>query len=405
MAEFVKLRNQVKHYEWGSPLWIPRLLGTSQDGRPWAELWMGSHPAAPSQAIRIDGEIGLGELIAGDPRRYLGTKTAEKWGALPFLFKLLAAERPLSIQAHPNKHQAGEGFTRENNAGLALDAPARNYKDPNHKPEIICALVPFTGMCGFRPPDEIRRLLAAFLAPAPVSLRDAFSPLMRALETPNDAGALRDFFSALFSLSPAAREELSAHIRRHPAADSNRLEAEQWELMRRFAELYPNDPALVSPLYLNIFHLEPGEAVFLRAGVLHAYIHGFGVELMANSDNVLRGGLTSKHVDVPELVNVLDFNPHTPEIIKTPEPSPACFRYPVRTEEFSLQRLSGSGGAAAFAESGPAICIVTEGELILDGERDSMRVLQGESVFIPPGHPGAALTLRGNYTLYAASLP
>jgi mannose-6-phosphate isomerase len=361
-----------------------------------------------------EGSRGLGELIAEDPRRYLGAQTAEQWGELPFLFKLLAAEHPLSIQAHPNRRQAAEGFARETRAGIPPDAAERNYKDPNHKPEIICALAPFTGMCGFRPPDTIRRLLSAFLAPAPAALRNAFSPLMQALEDRDETRALRDFFIALFALAPGAREALTAHIRNQSAGGPD---AEQVELMRLFAERCPHDPALVSPLYLNLFHLAPAQALFLPAGVPHAYLHGFGLELMANSDNVLRGGLTSKHVDIDELVNILDFHPHTPRCISLPEPSPARFRYPAQAEEFSLQRICGGGSesfasafaesfasanAAAFAESGPVIGIVTEGELLLGGRNRSITVSRGESVFIPPGAP---LTLRGAYTLFTASLP
>jgi mannose-6-phosphate isomerase len=404
MAELFKLGNQVKHYEWGSAEWLPRLLGMSNnEGRPWAELWMGSHPASPSR-VSLDGkEISLGELIAGDPLYYLGEKGAAQYGALPFLFKLLAAEKPLSSQAHPNQAQAREGFARENAAGLAPDAPNRNYKDPNHKPEIICALTPFTGMCGFREPAEIRRLLAAFLAPQSQAapLRESLAPLFSALETAAPGAALRNFLAALFGLSALAREELTRYILSRKDADTA-----EWKLMRRAAELYPHDPALIAPLYLNLFSLAPGEAVFLRAGILHAYIHGLGVELMANSDNVLRGGLTPKHVDVPELTRVLDFSPFKPAILKPAGASPARFRYPSDCEEFSLSVMRGAGGESFFAETGPAIGVVTDGELRIDGEHDGISLAKGESVFIPAGKPDKRpLALRGNYTFYAASLP
>lgn len=409
MTEWYTLRNQVKQYEWGSPDWIPRLLGQpNQDKRPWAELWMGSHPAAPSTAVLPAGEIDLGELIARNPHGCLGRQTAETYGGLPFLFKLLAAERPLSIQAHPNLAQARGGFARENAAGLPLNAPNRNYKDPNHKPEIICALTPFTGMCGFRHPAEIRRLLAAFLqpegTPAPAALRDGCAPLFSALQTDDVSAALRRFLAALFGLSEAARTALTGFIRGAAAGGggaNSAISPAQWELMSRFAELYPGDPALIAPLYLNVFTLAPGEAVFLRAGVLHAYIHGFGVELMASSDNVLRGGLTPKHVDVPELTQVLDCCPMQPDIIR-PDNS-ARFRYPSPCGEFSLLALRGGDGETVFAENGPAICIVTEGELAIRGAGGGAVVQRGESVFIPPGKPaGSSLVFRGNYTLYAA---
>jgi mannose-6-phosphate isomerase len=426
MPEFFKLRNQVKHYEWGSPRWIPRLLqAADEDGRPWAELWMGSHPGAPSLAGAGSGAISLGELIAGDPVWCLGSKGAERYGELPFLFKLLAAEKPLSIQAHPNLAQAREGFARENRAGLAADAPNRNYRDANHKPEIICALTPFTGMCGFREPREILRMLTALAAPAPVSLREGLAPLLSSLQEPEsrdadgaapaNTHALRNFFAALFGLSAPARTELTAYILgaaggAGDAETGGGLSPLQWELMGRFAELYGGDPALIAPLYLNVFSLRPGEAVFLKAGVLHAYVHGFGIELMANSDNVLRGGLTPKHVDVPELMKVLDFSPHRPAILPAPSANtggiPACVTYPAPCDEFSLSVMRGTGEEAAFAPAGPAICVVTRGAALITGEQDEARLSQGESVFIPAGAPGKIPPrFRGNYTIYAAALP
>jgi mannose-6-phosphate isomerase len=218
---------------------------------------------------------------------------------------------------------------------------------------------------------------------------------------PTPAAALRNFLDALFGLSLPAREALTQCVL------SAQGEGGEWELMREFARQYPNDPAIIAPLYLNVFHLEPGEAIFLNAGILHAYIHGFGVELMANSDNVLRGGLTPKHVDVPELMNVLDFTPMQPRIIK-PEPDSGCFTYPAPCEEFSLTVMRGDGDAAQpanWAQNTPAIVIVTEGEAALCGTV----LKQGEAAFIPArGESGKAadpLVLQGHFTLYAASVP
>jgi mannose-6-phosphate isomerase len=396
MSEFYRLRNQARHYDWGSPVDIPRLMGVTADGALWAELWLGSHSGSPSMALTDSGEISLGELIAGDARRFLGEKTTERYGALPFLLKLLAAEKPLSIQAHPNLAQAREGFERENQAGLAPDSPKRNYKDPNHKPEIIAALTPFTGLCGFRGVDEIRGLLDVFLEPSPPVLREGFAPLIRAL---SNREPLRDFLAGLFILSQAARRALTEYVL------SSRVRGCELQLMRDLALLYPGDPAVIAPLYLNVFRLEPGEAVFLEAGILHAYIHGFGVELMANSDNVLRGGLTGKYVDVPELMKILDFNPFKPRIIA---PNADCFSYPAPCEEFSLARIRGSGGAAetsfgAAAFGSPLICVVTEGELTVATRDRETVVKRGESLFIPPVKNGEKpLSLKGNFTLYAA---
>jgi len=399
MTNFYKLRNQIKHYNWGSPDFIPRLMGLVSNGEPYAELWMGSHAGSPSLVSLPSGEMSLEELIARDPRSYLGEKTAERYGALPFLFKLLAAEKPLSIQAHPNLAQAREGFERENRAGLAQDAPNRCYRDSNHKPEIICALTPFTGMCGFRSPDEIWRLLSIFLDSAPASVREGFTPLLQALEIPNPTIALRIFFQTLFTISQELREALTKFI-----LSVHDTENCEWELMRDFARLYPGDPAMIAPLYLNVFRLEPGEAFFLKAGVLHAYTYGFGIELMADSDNVLRGGLTSKHIDIPELIKVLDFNPLKPQVIK-PETNFSCFTYPTPCEEFSLTVMRGTGGMinipSAFAQSA-SIGIVTDGEVSISG----MVLKQGESAFFPPANSREKpLVLQGHFTLYIASVP
>jgi mannose-6-phosphate isomerase len=411
--EFLELQNPVKHYEWGSSQWIPQLLGKEDpEGRPWAEMWMGSHPGSPSR-VSLDGmEFSLGDLIATDPPYYLGNQAAAQYGALPFLLKLLAAEKPLSIQAHPSLPRAQEGFQRENIAGLALGDPCRNYKDPNHKPEIICALTPFTGMCGFREPGEIRQLLESFLeiSKEPAfdentlsALRKGIMPLLRALQEADSAAALKNFLDALFSLNADAREGLSRYIRAFTPGTSGNCDvsAKQWELMLRFAEQYPDDPAVISPLYLNIFQLEPGEAVFLNPGTLHAYIHGFGVELMANSDNVLRGGLTPKHIDLDELQKVLDFKPCMPEILK-PQSQSLRYAYPTPCREFSLSVMHGTGEETSFCEKGPVICIITSGELEIQGKETRAFIPAGGSVFIPAS---AALRFRGNYAVYAASLP
>jgi mannose-6-phosphate isomerase len=464
MCVIYKLKNQVKHYDWGSPKWIPQLLGADNTlCEPWAELWMGVHPGAPSQ-VSIDSgdggsdnrEITLDTLIARNPRLYLGKEVAEEFGALPFLFKLLAAAKPLSIQAHPSLEQARAGWQRENEQGLAQDAPNRNYKDNNHKPEIICALSPFTAMCGFREPGEIVALMEKFFGTAPRSLQQGLLGLKTALaETAMDKEivqgtaaetlavaqslALKFFLKALFSLSKETRQELTAYIRKMDTAPAKEC-APEWENIRRFAELYPGDPGIIAPLYLNLLKLAPGEAVYLNAGVLHAYIDGFGVELMANSDNVLRGGLTPKHVDVDELMQALDFHPLKPEILKPQIPeakkpkaerpktsSPDFSRYITPCREFSLAVMKSKGERQAFP-GGPAIIIVTQGsvKIIADSNRGSPgeneeRVLhQGESAFIPAGEtelaelhcrprPGKqsvhALSFEGDYTLYAAVLP
>jgi mannose-6-phosphate isomerase len=402
------LENSIKHYDWGSAQWIPRLLRRDNPGgEPWAELWMGVHPAAPSALKDWSGKKSLAQLIAGDPPRYVGKEGAANFGGLPFLFKLLAAARPLSIQAHPGKEQARRGWQRENEQGIALDAPERNYKDDNHKPEILCALSPFTALCGFRPPHDIAALLGAYFAGAPLSLRDGMAPLRDSLENPGGQSRfpLRDFLTGLFGLSAELRKELTAYASTQVQSPTG-IDGNIWPLIRRLAELYPADPGILAPLYLNLIHLESGQAIYLPEGILHAYIDGFGVELMANSDNVLRCGLSFKHVDLDELVNVLYFHPFMPDLLEAPSETgpadPAVFTYPCPCKEFSLSVIRNFQGS--FPIPGPAIVIVISGRLRAAAETGGPWELgPGESAFIPPLQDPPVFS--GTYTLYAASLP
>jgi mannose-6-phosphate isomerase len=402
MDRVFKLINRIKHYDWGSPEWIPRLLGRENpEGKPWAELWMGVHPEGPSELLFEDRQIPLSRLLRDNPA-YLGS--AAPLGTLPFLYKLLAAARPLSIQAHPDREQARSGWERENLRGIPPDAPERNYRDSSHKPEILCALSPFKAMCGFREPEHIRFFLEAFVRTAPASLRKSMTPLEDALKTGGDAG-LRAFLEALFDLPGAARESLGAYAARFSPGESHPESRQEWELVAYFAGLYPRDPAILSPLYLNLIKLDPGQAIYLPAGVLHAYVYGLGVELMASSDNVLRGGLTPKHIDIPELTRILMFSPFMPEILDPAAgggENPDFFRYPAPCGEFSLSRRWGGGKGERYAEEGPSIVLLTEGRALLSRGGASLSLEGGESAFIAAGTE-VELKLRG--TLYAAALP
>jgi mannose-6-phosphate isomerase len=409
-----RLKPETKHYDWGSPVWIPRLTGERNDtGEPYAELWLGVHAGGPSQVLAGAGneERPLAELIGEDPRFYLGKETADAFGTLPYLFKLLAAAKPLSIQAHPNSAQAREGFERENRANIPLDAPERNYKDPNHKPELLCALTPFRAMAGFRQPDEIEKLLGAFACPA-------LAPLVAALRQAREGGeaeSCRAFLGSLLRIGTEARQEITAHIRQRIAEiEQDAPEyTREWRMIAAFAALFPGDPAVIAPFYLNVIDLLPGEAVFIPAGILHAYVEGFGVELMAASDNVLRGGLSPKHIDVPELLGILTPEPWKPAVWKAAGGDCGFFSYPVSCKEFVLSVMRGIGsdaafsGEAAFGAEGPAIIIVTEGELLLtfhDG-RPPLRLHAGEAAFIAAAEDRAGFHFSGAYTLFAASPP
>src|SRR6056297_1737981 len=322
------LKNEIQDYAWGSYSFIQDLLGFEQTETPWAELWMGAHPKAPSR-VRVNDEWqALDRLIEQSPEEILGPRTAKRFhNTLPYLFKVLSAEQPLSLQAHPNREQAKNGFDRENHEGLALRAPERNYKDDRHKPECICALTPFWAMEGFRPINEMVELLSIA---CPEALSDAIEFLK---QNPNRNGFQR-FFEALMTLP----EQKTQQVIDETAANAitNQAQNDEFYWVKTLYELYPEDIGILSPILLNLICLQPGEALFLNSGEMHAYLEGCGIEIMANSDNVLRGGLTAKHVDVAELMRALDFTPRKSEIL-TPQAGAACESvYPTPVAEFSL---------------------------------------------------------------------
>ncbi|GHU12745.1 putative mannose-6-phosphate isomerase ManA [Spirochaetia bacterium] len=408
-----RLDNKIKHYAWGSPDWIPSLTGKQNPGaEPWAELWMGIHGEGPSELETTGGRITLDALIAGNPPEYLGAETAREFGNLPFLLKFLAAAMPLSIQAHPNLEQAREGFERENRAGLSPSDPRRNYKDPNHKPEIISAITPFTAMAGFRNIAETRALLETFFADSTgMEIQDK---LLRALE-----GGFRPFLTALFGLDAAERRILTKTAVTW-GEDVNNADAPQkaLALCGRFAAIYPDDPGILAPLYLNVIELEPGQAIAIPSGMLHAYVYGFGVECMANSDNVLRGGLTPKHIDLEELLRILSFDPYLPEILKgipcgEAAASPGTggwTRYSTPFREFTLYRREpqfplkpeSAGGLFPLKDPGAAIVAITRGEAALGAGDAELILKQGEAAFVPRRNEGAVLTVQGDCGAFAA---
>jgi len=316
MKKIYKLQNQIKNYDWGSPKLIPEFLGLEQfdPHKPYAEMWMGTNQQAPSQ---VEEGISLKEIS----------------GELPFLFKLIAVEKPLSIQVHPDKEQAQAGFKRENEEGIPIDSPLRNYKDQNAKNELICAITPFTLIAGFMEPNKIYASLGG--------------------------DTLRD----------------------------------QWDMVRKLESLYPQDVGVYSPLFLNSITLQPGQGLYIPAGTPHAYISGFGAELMTNSDNVIRGGLTSKHVDGDELKKISKPVPFIPNIIAPSNEPLTC--YPLPGENFSLYHIRGG---KTFPQCDKAICLVTEGEL----KTEDRIFKKGESFYLPSCGKEEPLLLEGNFSLFAA---
>ncbi|MGD7002993.1 mannose-6-phosphate isomerase, class I [Corynebacterium halotolerans] len=379
------LNGKVRAYPWGSRTMLAELRGTpSPSERPEAELWFGAHPAAPSEVAGTP----LTEIIAADPTAALGERVLREHGqSLPFLLKLLAADEPLSLQAHPSAAQAREGYAREDAEGIALTAPHRDYKDVNPKPELIVALTDFTAMAGFRPLEQTRELFAALEC-------EALDRYLTMLDDRVDAeeANLRALFTTWITIPGKVRRELIDAI---VAAATPLRGREDWigRTLRNVVylnERYPGDVGVLGALLLNHIQLEPGEAIYLDAGQLHAYIRGLGVEVMANSDNVLRGGLTSKYVDVPELVRVLDFNS-----LADPVVAQVAGEYPVPANEFRLTRVSPTEDYE-IEHDGPAVALCTRGTL----QFGELELGPGEAVWIPASDP--AVTVRGGGELFLA---
>ncbi|MGA5701564.1 mannose-6-phosphate isomerase, class I [Peterkaempfera bronchialis] len=403
-----RLVTTVRPYAWGSTTAIPQLLGQEPTGEPQAELWMGAHPGAPSRVDRGDGERSLAEVIAADPRRELGAATVERFGpTLPFLFKVLAAGHALSVQVHPTLEQARAGFAAEEARGVPLDAPHRNYKDANHKPEIICALSDFDGLCGFRAPAATADLLDSLGLPALAAWTEVLRtrPEEEALRTvlAEVLGADRERTAAVVGEVAEALEKGAAGDGPHAATCAAYATA---------ARDYPGDPGIIAALLLNHVTLRPGQALYLDAGVPHAYLSGLGVELMANSDNVLRCGLTPKHIDVPELLRVVDFHATAPAVLH-PVTVPGADgeeRYPAPVQEFRLSRyrLTGAGRTPdrhTVDGRTPQILLCAAGEAELtDAAGRTLTLSGGQSAYLPAD--GAESTLTGTDALvFRATVP
>ncbi|MDR0540172.1 MAG: mannose-6-phosphate isomerase, class I [Spirochaetaceae bacterium] len=402
-----KIEGTVKNYSWGSPVLLPELLNIpNPDQKPFAELWLGTHAGGISHLT--DGGL-LDTLIGSKSGFFLGTAAcAPDDSRLPFLMKVLAAEKPLSLQAHPGWEQARIGYARENALGIPFDAPDRNYKDPHPKPEIICALTQFTALCGFRPLSEIKKMLNIFGCPFLASL----VPVLNS--DASEKNIYMSFLQTLFSFSDDLREALCGYIMRY-AQNLILRHSEHtavWKMILSFAEAYPSDPAVIAPLYLNIISLEPGEAFFVPAGILHSYVRGLGIELMGASDNVLRGGLTSKYVDPRELVSVLHAAPFCPEkIIPSADTTQqnACYSYAAEAP-FTLSVMNVKAKQVGFPLNGPALAFVCKGTVLLNARegRETLTLKQGESAFIAAGEPRSGMNLRSEFTdtavLYLASL-
>ena len=389
------LKNPVQKYAWGSRTALQSLLDWPE---PWeepaAELWMGVHPKAPSK-VEVDGDWrSLVDVIAADPVSVLGYDAAKQFSnRLPFLFKVLAADRPLSIQVHPDMAQAREGFERENRNSIPFDAHNRNYKDACHKPECLCAVTRFEAMKGFRAPEDILNLMDQVFGRTSIKELDP-------LRKEQNAAGLKRFFTSLVSMDGTRQAQVVNEAVQGAERIAGENPAFYWllELNRE----YPGDVGVLSPLFLNLVDLSPGEAIYVPAGELHAYLSGVGMEIMASSDNVLRGGLTPKHMDIPELLSIVNFTA-SPVLKQRPSSDDnfeRIYKNPADEFQLSLIVLNGDERFISRKKRGVEILICMAGDGLIK-ELEGGQVLplkKGMSIIVPSAVPGYAVS--GNITLY-----
>jgi mannose-6-phosphate isomerase len=381
------LRGALRTYAWGSRTAIAEFTGREVPAaHPEAELWFGAHPADPAWLTTANGETSLLEELVADPQGQLGSASRARFGdVLPFLVKVLAADEPLSLQAHPSAEQAVEGYLREERLGIPVASPVRNYRDTSHKPELLVALQPFEALAGFRQAFRTTELLRALA----VSDLDPFIDL---LNDQSDADGLRALFTTWITapqpdidvLVPAVLEGAIQYI----SSGATEFAAEAKTVLE-LGERYPGDAGVLAALLLNRINLSPGEAIFLPAGNLHAYMRGFGVEVMANSDNVLRGGLTPKHVDVPELLRVLDFTPTAEAQLRVQTHREGIWlAYDTPTDEFAVALLVLDGDNlghevdASLRHEGPQILLCCEGSTTVHGKTKSLTLERGMAAWV-----------------------
>jgi len=394
------LKNTVQKYAWGSTTAIQALLGNKNNSHePMAELWMGVHPKAPS-LVNYEGKwVSLADLITQDPQNILGPKVAKKFhNRLPYLFKVLAAAKPLSIQAHPGLELARKGFENENKQGIPINAAHRNYKDANHKPECICALSSFWALYGFRKIDDILSLMGNI---CPVGLKSEMAQLKKQA---NSRG-LKLFFTDLMSMDTEQKKRVLDEATLNAKQRSDENPAFHW--MTELSYEYPLDIGILSPLFLNLIQLKPGQALFLPAGELHAYLKGVGIELMADSDNVLRGGLSTKHIDVPELLKVLNFKPRHVEFLKEKKKRNTERIYDSFAEEFVLSAISIAKGEfyqnSNLQSAQILLCTEGQAQLADSGNKHILHIEKGDSVFVSAA--AISYTIQGDAVFFKATVP
>ncbi len=399
MRTLALLRNPIRPYAWGSRTALAAFMGRpGPTPEPEAELWMGAHPSAPSEVLHAGRWRSLLDVIRESPEEVLGPGVFARFGAaLPFLFKVLAVAKPLSIQAHPDAAQARAGFARENAAGIPIEAPGRSYRDPNPKPELVCALGEFRALKGFRSVLEVVELFET-LAVAELE------PALDALRADPPPEGLRAFVAGLLALDgEVKRRAISAAL---AAAREHETAHAAFRLLPEIAHHHPEDAGVLATLLLQPVTLRPGEALFLQPRELHCHLSGLAVELMANSDNVLRGGLTRKHVDRDELMRTLDFRSGDASPLH-PQVAGSLERYRTPAAEFELSALRIEGHAPLLPEGARpvgSILLCAAGELaVRDSHAAELRLRRGDSALFPAA--AGSGTVEGRGVLYRAAVP
>ena len=383
------VRPALQRYDWGTTTDLPDLLGFAADGRPWAEAWWGAHPAAPATAEVGGTEVALDELIAADPAGALGDEVArENDGTLPYLLKVLAIAKPLSIQVHPSAEVAEEGFWREEAEGIDRDAPNRVYRDTRHKPEMVVALSPMAVLSGFRSSPEVARDLVGVGGEVASRLADAL-----ASEASEPLGIAAFLRAALTDPESAAVVAAIARAGTKPGASPNLAAA------AAAARHFRGDPGVLVALAMNLVELAPGEACYTPDGIVHSYQSGVGLEIMANSDNVIRAGLTSKHIDIPALLEVARTAPSAPHLPAERHDGDAL-TYTSTAREF---RLTTIADGRASVDAGPRIVLCLEGETRVRSGVDEERLARGQAVFVP--YSDGAATVRTTGRAAIATVP
>ncbi len=408
----IRLKPVVQHYDWGGYDYIAELIKEkNRDYKPYAELWMGAHPQLSSVADVSGFEVNLDALIAANPLQILGRQAASMFdGKLPFLFKILDVRHMLSVQVHPSLDQARQGYERENQQGIRLDARERNYKDPYHKPELHVALTDFWMLHGFRPWPEILDNLNSIPALKPLAM------FVSGIENTdaNESELLKTLYNHIMTMPQrevdailsALLDKLASH---YVSGHLPKSSPHYWAVRAREQHPLPGghlDRGIFSIYLMNLVHIPAGRGTYQAAQTPHAYLEGVTVELMANSDNVLRGGLTSKHIDVTELVQILSFEQGPPKLVKGYKVTPLERFYRTSFDGFQLSRieLAANDEYRARMHHGPEILIVLEGEAWSNSRCESLSLERGQIIFVPANIPYSLRTSH-SAVLFKATVP